>query len=282
MNNHHRRNLRHLRLRVWALLLTALTLGGGTSLGAQDSATTAPLDSKRPLATREQLQAALAEAEQIANGSGFSASFRQAKRDEAAMIRERLAEGDFFVGDQITIQVVGPDTSLGGLAGTHAVTYGRVLNLPTIGEIPLKGVLRAEAQDYLTQQVARYIRNPDIRVRPLVRLTFMGGVGAPGFHQVDADMLLSDALMLAGGINNSTVLKDSKILRGEDEIVDGETFVKAVNTGATIDQLNLRAGDEINVGMKTQKDWFTTVRTLAAIPALILSTYGLGRLFGIF
>lgn len=262
--------------RLGLAVLTALTLPA--PLVAQDR----PTDARRPLATRAELQAALGEAEQVANGGGYSASFRSAKRDEAAMIRERLSEGDFYVGDQITITVVGADTSLGGLGGAHTVNYGRVLTLPTLGEIPLRGVLRSEIQAYLTEQLGRYVRNPDIRVRPSMRLTIRGGVNNPGFQQVDADMLLADALTLAGGINNSTVLKDSKVLRGEDEIVDGETFAKAVTAGLTVDQLNLRAGDEIEVGVQSTRDWFTTLRTFAAIPALILSTYGLGKLFGIF
>lgn len=264
--------------RVCGLLLGLALAGEVRAVAAQE----ASLDTKRPLATRVQLQSSLEEAEQIANTASFSAGFRQAKREEAAMIRERLTEGDFFVGDQITIQVIGADTSLGGLAGTHAVTYGRVLNLPNVGEIQMRGVLRAEVQQYLNEQVARFIRDPQLRVRPTMRLTFLGGVQAPGFYQVDADMLLSDALMVAGGISNTTELKDSKIRRGEDDIVDGETFQKAVTSGVTLDQLNLRAGDEINVGVKSNKDWFTTLRTIAVIPALILSTYGIGRLFGIF
>lgn len=270
-----------LRPRLWQLggLGVALALASLPGiLRAQDQ----PVDAQRPLATRAQLQATLAEAEQVANGGGFSGSYRQAKRDEAAMLRDRLTEGDFYIGDQITITVVGVDTSLGGLGGTHTVAAGRVLLLPGLAEIPLRGVLRSEIEGYLTEQIARYVRNPTIRVRPSLRLTFLGGVNTPGFHQVDADLLISDALSLAGGINNSTVLKDSKVLRGEDEIIDGETFARAVSSGKTIDQLNLRAGDEINVGVRSQRDWFTTVRTFAAIPALILSTYGLGRLFGIF
>ncbi len=271
-------SLRPQSRRLAGLGLALGLMAAPSGLRAQDQ----PVDAQRPLATRAQLQASLTEAEQVANGGGFSASFREAKRDEAAMIRERLTEGDFYVGDQITITVVGADTSLGGLGGTHSVSYGRVLILPSIGEVPLRGVLRSEIQTYLTEQIGRFVRNPDIRVRPSLRLTFMGGVNTPGFHQVDADMLVSDALTLAGGINNSTVLKDTKILRGEEEIVDGETFAKAVTSGLTIDQLNLRAGDEINVGVQNRRDWFTTLRTFAAIPALILSTYGLGRLFGIF
>ena len=40
--------------------------------------------------------------------------------------------------------------------------------------------------------------------------------------------LLLDALTAAGGISNSTDLARSKILRGDQEIVSGEEFVRGV------------------------------------------------------
>jgi hypothetical protein len=49
-----------------------------------------------------------------------------------------------------------------------------------------------------------------------------------------------------------------------------------------LDALNLRAGDEIEVGTKSTTDWLSTLRTVAIIPALIISLYGLGKLFGLF
>jgi protein involved in polysaccharide export with SLBB domain len=94
-------------------------------------------------------------------------------------------------------------------------------------------------------------------------------------------MLLSDALTAAGGISNSTELTRSKIMRGEQEILNGEEFARAVTDGVSLDQLNLRAGDVIDVGVKSTTNWWTTTRTIAAIPALIVSIYGLGRLFEI-
>ncbi len=106
--------------------------------------------------------------------------------------------------------------------------------------------------------------------------------GSPSGERMAADIMLSDALMQAGGIGNQTELKDSKIMRGEDQIMDGEAFNKAVTDGVTLDQLNLRAGDVVEVGIKKPSDWYTTLRTIAVIPALIISTYGIGKLFGIF
>lgn len=261
------------RGRVCALLLGAAVLTAGP-LAAQEVG----VDARRPIATRAQLQQSLEEAENIANSPAYSAGFRDEKRAEAALIRERLLEGDFYIGDQLFITM----TSDSGMSGQRTIGPGRVLTLGSLPDIPMRGVLRSEVEQYLTEQVGRYIKDPQVKVRPLIRLTFMGGIRQPGFYQMDADLMISDALMQAGGIGNNTDLKRSKILRGDEELMDGETFAKAVTDGVSLDQLNLRAGDVIEVGSLDTKDWFTTLRTFAVIPALIISTYGVGKLFGIF
>jgi len=256
------------RLPVWGLLFFA------SVLTAQD----VPVDATRPLVTRADLQATLDQADQTAGSEAYSFAFREEKRAEAAVIRERLLEGDFYVGDQLTIQMIGDS----GSSGTETVQFGRVVTLRGLPDIPMRGVLRSEAQDYITTQVARFLKDPVVKVRPLIRLTMLGGIGKPGFYQLDADLLLSDALMKTGGIGNSTDFKASKVRRNGIDIIDGETIAKAITEGRTLDQLNLRAGDEIEIGAKSTTNWLTKLRTFAAVPALILSTYALGKLFGIF
>lgn len=256
------------RLPVWGLLFCA------PILAAQD----VPVDARRPLVSRADLQSALDQAEQIAGSEAYSFAFREESRAEAALIRERLLEGDFYVGDQVNIQMVGDS----GFTGVQTVQFGRVLTLPGLPDLPMRGVLRSEAQDYLTTQVARFVKDPQLKVRPLIRLTMLGGIGRPGFYQLDADLLLSDALMQTGGISNNTDFNSSKIRRSGIDIADGETIAKAITEGRTLDQLNLRAGDEIEIGSKSTTNWLTKLRTFAAIPALILSSYALGKLFGIF
>jgi len=259
---------------VWLRWLpVALLLVLGWPLEGQE-----PIDSRRPVATRPQLQQALADAEAIANSPAYSESFRGGKLADAANIRERLIEGDFYVGDQIDIRVDGDTASLGGL---QQVRPGRVLSLQGLPDIPLRGVLRSELEQYLTEQLGRFLRSPQVTAQPLIRLTIMGGVATPGFHQLNADMLLSDALMAAGGISNSTDLARSRILRGEQEILSGEEFARGVTEGVSLDQLNLRAGDVIDVGVVSTTSWFTVTRTILAIPAIIISIYGLGTLFNV-
>ncbi len=97
--------------RRWLFLLILLALAPARLIG-QDSLP--PDDAgRKPIATRADLESALTQAEQIAASDGYSTELRDQKRAEAALIRERLREGDFQVGDQITVHVEG-DSALTG------------------------------------------------------------------------------------------------------------------------------------------------------------------------
>ncbi len=266
--------------RSWLVLglLSLLSIGVPAPGWGQDSAmsTATPPDPTRAQATRAELQASLSEAEAISKGSGQPAADREQKRAEAALIRQRLQEGDLQVGDQVILSVQGEST----LTGTFTVDGGRNLAFPNLPPIPVQGVLRAELKDHLTEQLKRFLRQPVVKVTSTIRLSLLGSVGKPGFYQVPADMLLSDAIMQAGGPPAET--DKSVVRRGTTEIVSTDAFQTALTSGRTLDQLNLRAGDEIFLEAKQPKDLFRTIRTYAAIPALILSTYGVGKLVGIF
>jgi protein involved in polysaccharide export with SLBB domain len=252
--------------------LVLALLGGIGQLRAQSG-------DDRPLTmSRAQLEEALTEAEQMANSDVYSAAVRDQKRQEASLIRTRLQDGDLLVGDAINLTVSGDS----GFTGVKQVAPGRILQLPGVPDISLRGILRSELEPYLTQEIGRYLRDPQVRARPLIRITVVGGVTKPGFYQFDADLLLSDALTQAGGIGTNTKLKNSAILRDKQEIVGQDLFQRAIKDGLTLDQLNLRAGDEINVGERSTGNWYTTLSTIAIIPGLILGTYGIGKLVGAF
>ena len=209
----------------------------------------ARLDTRRAQASRLELEASLAAIDTILASPGYSSRIREAKQREAALIRERLSEGDLQVGDQLAITVQNEST----YTGTFVVGAGRMLALPGLPGIPLRGVLRSEAEEYITKQLARYIREPSVRVVPSIRLAVLGAVGKQGFYQVPADLLISDAIMAAGGPSGAADPNKSKVLRQATEILTEGDVTEAIVRGATLDQLNLRAGDQILVDEKLQR-----------------------------
>jgi hypothetical protein len=209
----------------------------------------ARLDTRRAQASRVELEASLAQIDTILKSPGYSTRIREAKRREAALIRERLTEGDMQVGDLLAITVLGE----AGLTDTFTVGAGQMLSLPGLPPVPLRGILRSEAEPYITKELERYIRNPQVRVVPSIRLAVLGAVGRQGYYQVPADVLISDAIMMAGGPTGAANPNKSKIVRANTEILAQAEVEQAIVRGATLDQLNLRAGDQIVVDEKIQR-----------------------------
>jgi protein involved in polysaccharide export with SLBB domain len=204
------------------------------------------LDTRRAQADRLELQASLIQIDSVLNSPGYSSRIRDAKKREGVLIRDRLAEGDLQVGDQIilTVQNEAPFT------GTFTVGAGRTLSLPGVPDIPLRGILRSEAQDYLTNQLRNYVRDPSVRVQALIRMSILGAITKQGFYQVPADLLVSDAIMVAGGPLGNADPNRTKVSRAGNVILQEEEIKAAIIAGRTLDQLNLRAGDEIMVDEK--------------------------------
>src|SRR2546430_11664082 len=114
--------------------------------------------------------------EEVALSPNQSAAEKTAAAQEAAVIRRRLAEGDFKVGDRILLLVEGEPS----LSDTFTVGLGSTLILPAVGDVSLVGVLRSELQDYLPRRLGQNRRDAVVRARAYVRLPIAGSVARPG------------------------------------------------------------------------------------------------------
>src|SRR5204862_265739 len=154
---------------------------------------------------------------------------------------------------------------------TKAFTVGPgpALMLPVIGAIPLAGVRRAQVETYLTQQLKRYMKDPVVHAKVLVRLSILGEVEHPGFYPVRADAPVSDALMAAGGPTKDAKFTGTHIDRIGRDGVAGSDLQEAIARGATVDGMGLRSGDQIIVPRRHDSEaTFRIIGILAGIPAV--------------
>ncbi len=168
----------------------------------------------------------------------------------------------FQVGDRILLIVEGDSA----LTDTFTVVAGPAVELPVIGAVSLKGVPRSGLEAHMTQQLKRYIKNPVVHARALIRLSILGAVLRPGFYAVPTDLVLADALMVAGGPTQEARVDKMHIQRGGTRLWSGEKLQAAIASGATVDALGLRAGDWIDV--PKGRDTESTVRILGALVAI--------------
>lgn len=231
-----------------------------------------PQPSRNTQASREELTILAAEAERQAASAGAE-EVRLQKRLEATELRERLRDGDFQVGDRIVLSVRGDSA----LTDTFVVRAGRALSLPNIGEISLAGVLRSELQSFLSKEIARYVREPVVQTSSLIRLAVLGEVIRPGFYAVGSDVLVTDVIMLAGGPNSEADLRKVSVRRGAREVWTADRIHAAMTQGTTLDQLNLRAGDELVIGERKRRGFGSVLQVVTALSAVAVGIVSLAR-----
>lgn len=216
------------------------------------------------LATREFLQASLARFDR--------------NSPTAALIRNRLAAGDFQAGDRIFIRVQAESL----LSDTFTVAAaaaggGPELVLPQVGPMPLKGVLRSELKGRLEAHLGHFIRAPVVDAEPLMRILAEGEVTKPGFYAVTPALPLVDMISVAGGLTQRAKISDIRIERGHDKIWSGPALQAALGRGESLDQLNLRPGDRVFVPGRGDSE--RSVRILGIVLGIPLTIVGLTRLF---
>lgn len=207
--------------------------------------------------TRPELEELLARYESVMSSQGYSEALKEDAARSAELIRNRLEEGDFKVGDRIVVRLEG--TRAGVLPDTILVEEGPSLDIPNMGVISLEGVLRSELQDHLTREMGRFVRDPSLTAQSLIRLSVQGAVGQPGFYVFPSEMLLSDVLMQAGGPGPRSDLEDIRVRRGSTNLMVGPEVQAALDDGRSLDQLGLQAGDEITVPEEPQQSWWPQV-----------------------
>ena len=235
------------------------------------SAQTAPPPARSAQTTRAELEA------ELATAARDTMSGSEKDRDQARMtvrtLTDRLTNGDFQVGDRVLIYVQDQQT----LSDTFTVREGQIIHLPNLTDVDLHGVLRSELQGHVYDAVSKYLRNPAVRTGSLVRIAVLGSVTRPGFYALPADMLLSDAIMHAGGLNNSANVSRTTVARAGTVVWTAPEVTLAIKNGETIDQLSLRAGDQIEVGATHPSTFLTiilpvTVGVVGLVTSIVLIT----------
>ncbi|MGH7541417.1 MAG: polysaccharide biosynthesis/export family protein [Gemmatimonadota bacterium] len=153
----------------------------------------------------------------------------------------RLREGDVWPGDVVDLQVTGQDK----WTGQFTVTPNRQIELVDIDPISAAGVLYSELEQKISSQLARYLREPRVRVEVLKRIGVLGSVTTPGFYMVKGSSLVSEVIMQAGGPAQDADVDEVKFRRLGDEIQTGRPRVAWQSL--SLDQLGVRSGDELYV-----------------------------------
>lgn len=243
--------------------------------------------------TRGELEGRLRQLEEMTQTGKFETVSPDFVRQETGYIQRRLTEGDFHVGDRVLIAVEDPMSSAGDqssrpaersterqLSDTFTVDASQELTLPVLGRVSLRGVLRTELEPVLTQEIARYIRDPVVGARALVGLALTGELVRPGYYSVPADAVIPAVLMAAGGSTHEGKLNKLKIQRNGNTIWQGDALRRAIAAGTTVDELELQPGDVIVVPRSGSiAGLYGPAQLLAVLLGIPVTVYTLTKVF---
>ena len=244
----HLRSIRPSRLGTVAGVafgILALSIGAGGA-GAQTTAPATPIPTPASVSPQRSTLKEAAENFEKAARTEKDANKRAEYQWQAQVIRKRLAEGDFQTGHRILLFIAGDSA----LSDTFTVMSDQKLQLPNLPEISLAGILDSELQGYLATQLAKYIRNPSIRVEAMLRVQVSGDVAKPGFYSIRTDTPVTDVVMNAGGPSPSAEMSKMELRRGSTTVVHRGGIQTAIQKELTMSDIGARSGDELYVPEK--------------------------------
>lgn len=146
-------------------------------------------------------------------------------------------------GDQVTLRVW-PASAFGAPQQFIVDAFGNVI-MPQIGPVAVGRIPIVELRDSLMVRYARYIRQPEVDVAVLRRVTVNGAVLRSSVYFVDVAARLRDVIAMAGGVSEVGNKKKIAIIR------DGERIEVRDWESDTTQASVLRSGDQVLVGRRS-------------------------------
>jgi hypothetical protein len=263
-------------IRALYIVIGALALAGNES-GAQ-----APNAHRagRVGATRTELERLANRAEPVATTDSAPRGSEEQRLLDVAALRTRLRDGDFRAGDHIVLTVPA-DSALSDTFVVRGDGQGRpVLQLPSLPETPLHGVLRSELQSHLVAHIGRFLKDTVLRAAVLVPIGVLGELARPGYYRVPIDLPFTDIIMAAGGPTPTADMTRITVRRGSTELLSRPVVRSAMAAGLTLDEVGLAPGDEIIVSPRRERKWTTLLSSVSVVSSLVLGLFASGVIGG--
>jgi len=178
----------------------------------------------------------------------------------------------FKPGDGLFIDTF-PDTSsfLNNIFSIDDMGY---VDFPIAGRAQVSSMTNDELKDFIIKNFQQYIRTPNVTVKPMMRISLIGGFSTPGFYYVDPSKSMWDAVRLGGGLPLESGLEEMVWCRDGDEVVDN--IVPYFEKGISLKNMGFKSGDQLVTPTMAPMNWRETtqfVMSLATFVTGILITY---------
>jgi polysaccharide export outer membrane protein len=131
------------------------------------------------------------------------------------------------------------------LSGDFSIDSKGYVILPLIGKVNVGRYTSESLESYLEEEYSSYLRNPIIQTLPLIRVSVVGNVRAPGLYRVEPDRPFWDIIAMAGGPTERGDITRMFVMRG-GEIVN-QDLLSAYERGVSMQEIGIQSGDQIMI-----------------------------------
>ena len=218
-------------------------------------------------ATRTEIAGRVAALETQTAGAQLKGDAKVQALSELATLRNRLARGDFQVGDRFLFTV----TIDSSRTDTIVVRDNNTVTVTSLPDLSLNGVLRSELDGVLEAHVLRYLKNARVNTVPLTSMSISGAVARPGFYWASPDRPLSELIMMAGGPSMEANIRELEVRRASNVVLRSKDSREAMIRGYTIEQMDIRSGDEVKIPTKRKISWGPIIQLLFVASSLFFA-----------
>jgi len=172
----------------------------------------------------------------------------------------------FKPGNGISINTF-PDTS-SFLNDVFPIDDRGFVEFPIIGKVKVTILTNEDLTALLKEKFKAWLRNPNIYLKPVVRVSLLGGFFRPGLYYVDEQSSLWDVVRNAGGPMLDNGIYEMEWKREGDDC-DGD-LVKIFEQGTSLKKMGFRSGDQIFTPMPDQRTIWDTIADV--MPILTFAT----------
>lgn len=176
----------------------------------------------------------------------FSALFAQPRSgssDSGAIV-----EYPFHPGDALRIAVY-PDT-LVVPNGVYHINDNGDIQLPIAGTTHVASMSAGNLADFVKHEYIGFLKVPNATIRPLIRVSVVGGFHSPGLFYIDPDQSLWDAVRLAGGPVRDDGLGKIRWMRKDSTIAS--SIMPYLKSGSSLKNIGFVSGDQLVVTSRPQ------------------------------
>lgn len=166
--------------------------------------------------------------------------------------QELVSYFKFTPGDALEVKIY-PDTA-SFPNGIYHIDDNGYVDFPIIGMTKVSERTPDDVENILKEVYISYLARPNIHVRPLVRVSLIGGFYRPGLYWVDSRVGMWNVIQLAGGTTRDDGLKKLKWERNGQILTSN--LIPYVESGKSLHSIGFKTGDQIYVTSKQKKEFW--------------------------